>query len=98
MDVSLNNGTSHKKIFFKKLVKIMNNQFSKCIKYSKETDERELLIMKGQMNVDYNKWFTKGMQVEFISYDEFGVLGQYVQVRNDKMQVMWIDKKAISWE
>ena len=54
--------------------------------------------MKGQMNVDYNKWFTKGMQVEFISYDEFGVLGQYVQVRNDKMQVMWIDKKAISWE
>lgn len=54
--------------------------------------------MKGQMLMDYNKWFTEGMNVELVSYDEFGALGRYVQVRNEKNQVMWIEKSAISWE
>lgn len=54
--------------------------------------------MKGTMKVDYNKYFTKGMKVEFVSYDEFGVLGQYVYVRNEFKQVMPIQKNAISWE
>lgn len=54
--------------------------------------------MKGTMNMDYNKWFTKGMKVEFVKYDEFGILGQYVYVRNELNQVMPIQKSAISWE
>ena len=37
--------------------------------------------MKGTMNMDYNKWFTKGMKVEFVKYDEFGVLGQCLHAK-----------------
>ena len=57
-----------------------------------------MLDMKGTMNVNYNQWFTKGMKVEFVKYDEFGVLGQYVYVKNELNQVMPIQKSAISWE
>lgn len=54
--------------------------------------------MKGQMKVDYNQWFTKGMKVEFVKYDEFGALGQYVYVRNEKNQVMPVAKNSVDWE
>lgn len=54
--------------------------------------------MKGQMKVDYNQWFTKGMQVELVKYDEFGALGQYVYVRNELNQVMPVAKNSVDWE
>lgn len=57
-----------------------------------------MLDMKGTMNVNYNKWFTKGMKVEFVKYDEFGVLGQYVYVRNELNQVMPVAKNSVDWE
>ena len=57
-----------------------------------------MLDMKGTMNVNYNKWFTKGMKVEFVKYDEFGVLGQYVYVKNELNQVMPVAKNSVDWE
>ena len=66
------------------------------IYYIKKTKRGED-SMKGQMLMDYNEWFKEGMQVELVSYDEFGALGQYVYVRNELNQVMPIQKSAIEW-